>query len=44
VSLALKPFSIFDYLIAGWSDQVFDVLSAIDKGEDALKAINSIEI
>lgn len=32
------------YLIAGWSDRVFDVLSAIDKGEDALGVINSIEI
>ena len=32
------------YLIAGWSDRVFDVLSAIDKGEDALSVINSIEI
>ena len=32
------------YLIAGWSDRVFDVLSAIDKGEDALEVINSIEI
>ena len=24
------------YLIAGWNDRVFDVLSVIDKGEDAL--------
>lgn len=32
------------YLIAGWSDRVFDVLAAIDKGEDALEVINSIEI
>ena len=32
------------YLIAGWSDRVFDVLAAIDKGEDALSVINSIEI
>lgn len=32
------------YLIAGWSDRVFDVLSAIDKGEDALSAINKIEL
>ena len=32
------------YLIAGWSDRVFDVLSAIDKGEDALSVISSIEI
>ena len=32
------------YLIAGWSDRVFDVLSAIDKGEDALVAINSIDV
>ena len=32
------------YLIAGWSDRVFDVLSSIDKGEDALVAINSIDV
>lgn len=32
------------YLIAGWSDRVFDVLSAIDKGEDVLVAINSIDV
>ncbi len=32
------------YLIAGWSDRVFDVLSAIDKGEDALGVINKIEV
>ena len=32
------------YLIAGWSDRVFDVLSAIDKGADALSIINSIEV
>jgi hypothetical protein len=32
------------YLIAGWSERVFDVLSAIDKGEDALGVINKIEV
>ncbi len=32
------------YLIAGWSDRVFDVLSAVDKGEDALDLINKIDI
>ncbi|MBQ9474251.1 MAG: TROVE domain-containing protein [Bacteroidales bacterium] len=32
------------YLIAGWSDRVFDVLSAIDKGEDALDVINKIDV
>ena len=32
------------YLIAGWSDRVFDVLSAIDKGGDALSVINGIEV
>ena len=32
------------YLIAGWSDRVFDVLAAIDKGEDALSVINKILI
>ena len=32
------------YLIAGWSDRVFDVLSAVDHGEDALEIINQIEV
>ena len=32
------------YLISGWSDRVFDVLSAIDKGGDTLSVINSIEV
>ena len=32
------------YLLAGWSDRVFDVLSAIDRGSDALGVINSIEV
>ncbi|MBP5506376.1 MAG: TROVE domain-containing protein, partial [Prevotella sp.] len=32
------------YLIARWSDLVFDVLSAIDRGGDALSVINSIEV
>ena len=32
------------YLIAGWSDRVFDVLSAIEKGGDALDAINKVEV
>ena len=32
------------YLIAGWSDKVFDVLSAIDMGESALDLIHKIEI
>ena len=32
------------YLIAGWSDRVFDVLSAIDQGEDALNVINKVDL
>jgi hypothetical protein len=32
------------FLIAGWSDKVFDMLAAIEKGGDALKVINSIEL
>ena len=31
-------------LIAGWSDKVFDVLKAIESGEDTLAQINKIEI
>ena len=32
------------YLIAGWSERIFDVLSAIDKGDDALSIINKIDV
>jgi 60 kDa SS-A/Ro ribonucleoprotein len=32
------------YLVAGWSDKIFDVLSAIENGSDALKMINAIEL
>lgn len=32
------------YLIAGWSDKVFDVLSALEYGETALDATNKIEL
>ncbi|XZF13482.1 TROVE domain-containing protein [Chitinophagaceae bacterium MMS25-I14] len=32
------------FLVAGWSDKVFDVLAAIDKGQDALQVIEQIEI
>lgn len=31
------------YLIAGWSDKVFDIISAIDNGSDALKTVRKIE-
>ena len=32
------------YLVAGWSDKVFDVLSAVDNGENAIDLINKVEI
>ena len=32
------------YLIAGWSDKVFDVLNAIEEGESALSEIMKIEL
>lgn len=32
------------YLIAGWSDKVFEVLAAIENGGQALDAINEIEL
>jgi 60 kDa SS-A/Ro ribonucleoprotein len=32
------------YLVAGWSDKVFDVLAALEAGGSALDAINSIEL
>ena len=32
------------YLIAGWSDKVFDIIEAIDNGSDALEEIKKIEL
>ncbi len=32
------------YLISGWSDRVFDVLSAIEKGTDAIDFISQVKI
>lgn len=32
------------YLIAGWSDRIFDVLSAIERGGDALSVINQTQL
>jgi len=32
------------YLVAGWSDKVFDVLAALENGSSALDQINKIEI
>jgi hypothetical protein len=32
------------YLVAGWSDKVFDVLAALETGASALDAINEIEL
>lgn len=32
------------YLISGWSDRVFDVLTAIENGSNALELINKIEL
>jgi len=32
------------YLIAGWSDKVFDVLAAIENGNSALSIINNIDL
>ncbi len=32
------------YLIAGWSDKIFNVLNAIENGSDAVELINAIEL
>ena len=32
------------FLIAGWSDKIFNVLNAVENGSDALKMINEIEL
>jgi 60 kDa SS-A/Ro ribonucleoprotein len=40
--LSLKRNDVF--LIAGWSDKIFDVLDAIEQGGNAISKINEIEI
>jgi hypothetical protein len=32
------------YLISGWSDKIFEVLENLENGDDALKAINDVEL
>ncbi|MDD6003028.1 MAG: TROVE domain-containing protein [Bacteroidales bacterium] len=32
------------YLIGGWSDKVFDILSALEKGESAVEVIKAVEV
>jgi hypothetical protein len=32
------------YLVAGWSDKIFEVLAALENGASALDAINSVEL
>ncbi len=32
------------YLVAGWSDKIFNVLKAIDEGSDAVKVIEAIKL
>ncbi|MNT51452.1 hypothetical protein D3C72_1884170 [compost metagenome] len=40
----LKTDSSDVFLIAGWSDKLFDVLAAIEDGQNALSEINAIEL
>ncbi|MBR4440163.1 MAG: TROVE domain-containing protein, partial [Bacteroidales bacterium] len=47
VGYGQSPLKITDsgvYLIGGWSDKVFDVLSALDKGEGAVERIMKVEV
>jgi len=32
------------YLVAGWSDKVFDVLKAVDEGNNAVRLIDEIAL
>ena len=32
------------FLVAGWSDKIFDVLKAIEEGSNAIKMIEAIEL
>lgn len=40
----LKIINSSVYLIGGWSDKVFDVLSALDKGQSAVEKIMKVEV
>jgi len=40
----IRPESNDVFLIAGWSDKVFDVLQAIENGEDSLAGVQGIMI
>jgi 60 kDa SS-A/Ro ribonucleoprotein len=42
VPLSVKQHDV--YLIAGWSDKIFDVLAAIENGSNAIKNIETIEL
>ncbi|MBV8253363.1 MAG: TROVE domain-containing protein [Chitinophaga sp.] len=45
--LGQAPLSIEEndvHLISGWSDKVFEVMEAIDKGQDALEHISAIQL
>ena len=47
VGYGQSPLKITDlgvYLIGGWSDKVFDILSALDKGESAVEVIKAVEV
>ena len=47
VGYGQSPLKITDsgvYLIGGWSDKVFDVLSAVDKGTSAVERIMKVEV
>lgn len=47
VGYGQSPLKITDsgvYLIGGWSDKVFDILSALEKGESAVERIMKVEV
>lgn len=47
VGYGCTPLSVGEndvYIIGGWSDRIFDVLDAIDKGDDAITAIMSTDV
>ena len=32
------------YMISGWSDRIFDMLEAVENGEDVVQRIENIEL
>ena len=44
IRMEVDKSAFYVYLIAGWSDKVFDILDAIENGSSVIEKINEIEL